>query len=65
MDLRILIILKKSQHYWGADGITFDLLKRLEKCIKGSFTHGDIYDRTKDEYNLPIDIELFQKSLKH
>lgn len=53
-----------KSHYWGADGITFDLLKRLEKCIKGSFTHGDIYDREKDEYNLPIDIELFQKEFE-
>lgn len=53
-----------STHYWGADGITFDLLKQLEKCIKGSFTHGDIYDREKDEYNLPIDIELFQKEFQ-
>lgn len=50
-----------STHYWGADGITFDLLKRLEKCIKDSFSHGDIYDGKEDEYNLPIDIELFQK----
>ncbi|MGE3593059.1 MAG: hypothetical protein AB7G52_11300, partial [Arcobacter sp.] len=53
-----------STHYWGADGITFDLLKQLEECIKDSFTHGDIYNRENDEYNLPIDIELFQKEFK-
>ncbi|MCW8895487.1 AAA family ATPase [Sulfurimonas sp.] len=55
---------EEKSHYWGADGITFDLLKRLEKCIKGSFTHGDIYDREKDEYNLSINIELFQKEFE-
>ncbi|MDY0181265.1 AAA family ATPase [Aliarcobacter skirrowii] len=55
---------EEKSHYWGADGITFDLLKQLEKCIKDSFTHGDIYDREKDEYNLPIDIELFQKEFE-
>lgn len=53
-----------STHYWGADGITFDLLKQLEKCIKGSFDHGDIYDSENDEYDLAIDIELFQKEFK-
>lgn len=55
---------EEQSHYWGADGITFDLLKQLEKCIKGSFTHGNIYDREKDEYNLPIDIQLFQKEFE-
>ena len=55
---------EEKSHYWGADGITFDLLKKLESCIKGSFTHGDIYDRENDEYNLPIDIELFQKEFE-
>jgi energy-coupling factor transporter ATP-binding protein EcfA2 len=41
-------------------------LKQLEKCIKikDGFNHGDIYDRSKDEYNLPIDIKLFQKEFK-
>ena len=33
----------------------------IEWDIKNSFTHADIYDREKDEYLLPIDIELFQK----
>lgn len=51
-----------KSHYWGADGITFVLLKRLEKCIKGAFTHSDIYK--EGEYNLPIDIKLFQKEFK-
>lgn len=55
---------EEKSHYWGADGITFDLLKQLEKCIKGSFSHGDIYDRKEDEYNLPIDIDLFQKEFE-
>lgn len=53
---------EEKSHYWGADGITFDLLKQLEKCIKGGFTHNDIYK--KDEYNLLIDIELFQKEFE-
>jgi len=55
-----------STHYWGADGITFDLLKQLEKCIniKDGFNHGNIYDKTNDEYKLPIDIELFQKEFE-
>jgi predicted ATP-binding protein involved in virulence len=53
---------EEESHYWGADGITFDLLKQLEKCIKGAFTHNDIYK--EDEYNLPIDIQLFQKEFE-
>lgn len=57
-------IAETKTHYWGADGITFALLKQLEKCIKDSFTHGDIYNRDKDEYILPIDIELFQKEFE-
>lgn len=54
---------EEKSHYWGADGITFDLLKQLEKCIniKDGFNHGDIYNPEKDEYTLPIDISLFQK----
>lgn len=57
---------EEKSHYWGADGITFDLLKQLEKCIniKDGFNHGDIYNPEKDEYTLPIDIELFQKEFE-
>ncbi len=53
---------EEKSHYWGADGITFGLLKRLEKCIKGAFTHSEIYK--EDEYNLLIDTELFQKEFE-
>lgn len=52
-------------HYWGADGITYDFLKQLEeKCSKTKLNFDDIYDEREDEYNLPIDIGLFQKEFE-
>lgn len=52
-------------HYWGADGITYYFLKKLEeKCSKTKLNFDDIYDGNEDEYNLPIDIKLFQKEFE-
>ncbi|WP_417326910.1 AAA family ATPase [Halarcobacter sp.] len=48
-------------HYWGADGITVDTLKLLEECIKGSFSHFEIYDKDTDTYTLPLNREIFQE----
>lgn len=52
-------------HYWGADGITYEFLKQLEeKCSKTKLNFDDIYDGKEDEYNLPVNIELFQKEFE-
>lgn len=47
-------------HYWGADGITRDFLNNLVFCVKGEFNHGNVYSIGRDEYKIPINIELFQ-----
>jgi predicted ATPase len=48
-------------HYWGADGITRDFLSRLVTCVKGEFNHGNVYRAADDLYEIPINVELFQK----
>jgi len=48
-------------HYWGADGITRDLLEKLVTCVKGEFNHGDVFYAGKDTYQIPVNIELFQQ----
>lgn len=48
-------------HYWGADGITRDFLNRLITCVKGEFSHGNVYSSADDRYQIPINIELFQQ----
>lgn len=48
-------------HYWGAEGITLDFLNKLIACIKGEFSHANIYDQTKDTYIISINIKLFQQ----
>ncbi|MGE8450228.1 MAG: AAA family ATPase [Pseudomonadales bacterium] len=48
-------------HYWGADGITRDFLNKLVTCIKGEFNHGNVYSSGNDQYNISINIELFQQ----
>lgn len=48
-------------HYWGADGITRDFLDKLVTCVKGEFNHGNVYSLEKDQYKVPINIELFQQ----
>lgn len=45
---------------WGAKGAVRVFLDRLTDCIAGGFTFGSIYDRERDEYNIPIDIDLFR-----
>ncbi|PSR18165.1 hypothetical protein C8255_08830 [filamentous cyanobacterium CCP3] len=51
-------------HFWGAKGITKSFLDRLVACIKGAFSHRDIYSSEQDVYHLPIDIQLFQKQFE-
>ena len=46
-------------HYWGTEGITRAFLDKLLTCIKGDFTHGSIYTKEADIYQIPINIELF------
>jgi len=46
-------------HFWGAEGITREFLDKLLTCIKGGFTHGNIYSKEADIYEIPINIELF------
>ncbi|MDY0036944.1 MAG: AAA family ATPase [Zoogloea oleivorans] len=48
-------------HYWGADGITRNLLDKLVTCVKGEFNHGNVYSAVNDQYKIPINIELFQQ----
>ena len=48
-------------HYWGADGITRDFLNKLVTCVKGEFSHGNVYSSAVDRYQIPINIELFQQ----
>jgi ABC-type Mn2+/Zn2+ transport system ATPase subunit len=49
-------------HYWGAQGITRQFLEQLAVCIRGEFHHSDVYDATKDRYELRIDTDLFQRN---
>lgn len=48
-------------HYWGADGITLQFLDKLKNCVKDAYKHSNLYNSTEDRYQIPIDIELFQK----
>jgi predicted ATPase len=51
----------QRSHYWGADGITGVFLNDLKSCIKGEFNHESIYISNKEQYKIPVNIELFQK----
>jgi predicted ATPase len=46
---------------WSAKGITKTFLERLLSCVKGGFTEGGIYDREKDVYSIPINLEMFSE----
>jgi predicted ATP-dependent endonuclease of OLD family len=50
----------ETTFYWGTEGITLDFLKKLVSCIKGSFSHADLYDSDKDTYRITIDGALYQ-----
>lgn len=45
--------------FWGALGIVRIFLEQLVTCIKGSFQPSDIYDSSKDQYELKLSTELF------
>jgi ABC-type phosphate/phosphonate transport system ATPase subunit len=44
---------------WGAEGVSRAFVEELLGCIKGSYSPGDVFDRDRNQYNLPIDISLF------
>lgn len=46
---------------WGAIGSVREFLDSLTDCISGGFTRGGIYDREKDQYNIPVSVDLFRK----
>ena len=46
-------------HYWGTEGITRQFLDKLVSCIKGEFSHGNLYNPEDDCYRIPINVELF------
>ena len=46
-------------HYWGTEGITRQFLDKLVTCIKGEFSHGNLYNPEDDCYRIPINVELF------
>lgn len=48
-------------HYWGADGITRNFLNKLVSCIKGEFDHRNVYSSDSDQYDIRINVELFQR----
>jgi len=49
-----------NTHFWGASGITRTFLDNLLLCVKGEFSHSNIYNSKEDLYRIPINIELFQ-----
>lgn len=50
-----------ANHFWGAAGILRDFLDKLTDCVKGGFSVGELYDRERNRYSIPIDVERFQK----
>jgi ABC-type Mn2+/Zn2+ transport system ATPase subunit len=49
-------------HYWGALGITKGFLDGLISCVKGEFSHSNLYDIERDTYHIPVNVKLFQKN---
>lgn len=47
-------------HYWGLKGMPREFVERLQKCIKGEFSHRDIYKNSEQCYELKIDVVLFR-----
>jgi predicted ATPase len=50
--------------FWGADGVVKEFLSKLTACIKVGFGAGGLYDRDRDLYKIPIDIEKFKAEFK-
>lgn len=46
---------------WGAQGAVRAFLDKLTDCIAGGFTFGSIYERDSDQYEIPINMELFKE----
>lgn len=55
----------ETTFFWGTEGITLDFLKKIVSCIKGSFSHADLYDTDKDIYRIKIDGSLYQSVFKN
>lgn len=51
----------RSTFLWAAEGAILEFLQKLTDCINGGFTMGGIYDRDKDQYKIPIDIDKFRE----
>jgi ABC-type Mn2+/Zn2+ transport system ATPase subunit len=50
-------------HYWGIEGLMLSFLKDLEQCIKGEFSHAEIYNSSDNSYQIPINVTLFKEKL--
>ena len=49
---------------WGAEGVSRAFAEELLECIEGGYSIGEIFDRDKDQYSLPIDITRFSAKFK-
>ena len=47
--------------FWGAQGITRDFIDELLRCVKGGATPGALYDRDKDSYTIPMNLDLYRR----
>ena len=53
-----------ATQFWNAGGVVGEFLSKLTACIKGGFGAGELYDRERDVYTIPIDIEMFKAEFK-
>ena len=53
-----------STYYWEIKGITRQFLDKLVACVKGEFSHSDMYDIKTDKYSILVDIDLFRDKFK-
>lgn len=59
--------LNPKTRYWGADGATQEFIEKLVSCIRGDkdgFSISDLYDRSKQQYHLNVNVELFRLRFK-
>lgn len=47
--------------FWGTQGFTRDFINELLRCVRGGVTPGALYDRDKDSYTIPINLELYRR----
>jgi energy-coupling factor transporter ATP-binding protein EcfA2 len=53
-----------STYYWETKGITRQFLDKLVACVKGEFSHSDMYDIKTDNYSILVNIDLFRDKFK-